>query len=59
MCRSGITDELIRAAKRVAGSVKGVDKKKTESELLKMLKTHEVDVEAARSGLPLHSLDKA
>lgn len=59
MCRSAITDELIRAARRVAQSVKGPDKKKTESDLLKMLQAHELDVEAARTGQPLQSLDLA
>lgn len=59
MCRKGVTDELIRAARRVAQSVKGADHKKTESDLLKMLKAHEMDVEAARSGQPLQSLDLA
>ena len=59
MCRKFVVDELIRAARRVSKSVNGPDKKKTESDLLKMLKAHEVDVEAARTGQPLQSLDLA
>lgn len=54
-----ISDSLLKAVKKVAKSVKGQDGKKTESDLVKMLQAHETDVDAAKRGKQLPSLDLA
>lgn len=54
-----IPEELLKAARKVASSVKGKDGKKTESDLVKMLEAHGTDVDAATTGKQLPSLDMA
>jgi len=55
-----VPEELLKAARRVARSVEEKSgKKKTESDLVKMLEAHETDVDAAKKGSPLSSLDLA